>query len=224
MSEYLIINILIVIVPLIMSFERKIEFYKNFNALAISIMLVGVPFIIWDSIAAARGDWIFNYKYTIGLKFFNLPIEEILFFITVPYAIIFLYETFIYYIKGRPSKFKNIYLVGLSPLVILIGLIFYNQNYTFIVFIFLGIIFSIIGFSNLNFIKNKNVIYFILLAFIPFIIVNYFLTSLPILIYNPDAIWGTRFLTIPLEDFIYSLSLVTAYLFTYEFAKEKWLN
>ena len=224
MSEYLIINILIVIVPLIMSFEKKIKFYKKFNQVAISIMLVGIPFLIWDSIAISRGDWMFNHKYIIGINFFNLPIEEILFFITVPYSIIFLYETFIYYLKGKPSKFKNAYLVGLSPVLILTGFIFFQQNYTFTVFIFLAIIFSLIGFSKLNFIRNKNFIYFILISFIPFLIVNYFLTSLPILVYNPSAIWGERFLTIPLEDFVYSVSLVLSYLFTYELAKEKWLR
>ncbi len=48
MSTYLLINLLIVIVPLIMSFERKIEFYKNYNSLIFSIVAVGVPFLVWD--------------------------------------------------------------------------------------------------------------------------------------------------------------------------------
>ncbi len=69
MSEYLIINILIIIVPLFLSFEKKIKFYKKFPQLLISIIIVGGAFIIWDAAAANRGDWMFNPEFVNGLKY-----------------------------------------------------------------------------------------------------------------------------------------------------------
>ena len=205
-----------------MSFERKIKFYKNYNHLIFSIFAVGIPFLIWDIIAEKRKDWVFNSKFITGIKIFNLPVEEILFFVTVPYSLIFLYETFIYYKRPKRINIDGNYLLLLSFVSLTVSVFFIRLNYTFTLFFFLFILFSVIAFSKVNFFKNRNLIFFFLFTFIPFFIVNYFLTSLPVVIYNSNAIWGIRILTIPLEDFFYSLSLVTGYLFTYEFAKEKW--
>ena len=222
MSAYLLINILIVIIPLLMSFERKIKFYKNYNNLTFSMFSVGVPFLIWDIIAENKGDWMFNNKFICGLKIFNLPIEEILFFITVPYSIMFLYETFIYYLTPKKISFNRNYLFLFAIIFLITAIIYYQQNYTFTVFLFLSILLLLVNISKLNFIKNQYLIYFIFFTFVPFFAVNYFLTSLPVVIYNSKAILGIRITTIPLEDFFYSLCLIIGYLFTYEFAKEKW--
>ena len=99
MSSYLWINLLIISVPLILSFESKIKFHRKFPALFTSISIVGTPYILWDIIATKRGDWSFESNHLIGMYLWNLPIEEILFFITVPYASIFLYETICLYIS-----------------------------------------------------------------------------------------------------------------------------
>ena len=205
-----------------MSFERKIKFYKNYNNLTFSMFSVGVPFLIWDIIAENKGDWMFNNKFICGLKIFNLPIEEILFFITVPYSIMFLYETFIYYLTPKKISFNRNYLFLFAIIFLITAIIYYQQNYTFTVFLFLSILLLLVNISKLNFIKNQYLIYFILFTFVPFFAVNYFLTSLPVVIYNSKAILGIRITTIPLEDFFYSLCLIIGYLFTYEFAKEKW--
>jgi len=45
--------------------------------------------------------------------------------------------------------------------------------------------------------------------------VNYILTSLPVVTYNSEAIWGKRILTIPVEDFLYSYVLLSLCLYVY---------
>ncbi len=59
-------------------------------------------------------------------------------------------------------------------------------------------------------------IVFVMLLFFVF---NYFLTSLPVVAYNPVAITNLRLTTIPIEDFFYNFSLLTIYLVCYRLAK-----
>ncbi len=225
MSEYLIINILIIIVPLLLSFEKKIKYYKKFPQLLISIIIVGGAFIIWDSAAANRGDWMFNSEFTIGLKIFDLPLEEILFFITVPYSTIFIYETGKFYLTKTTKKNfhidKSIFLF-LSFMFLFLSYNFSDQYYTFTVLIFCSVFLLIAVFFFKDLLESKLYWIFILVSYLPFLLVNYFLTSLPIVLYNPKAIWGLRFVTIPVEDFFYSFSLISFYLLVYLKSERLW--
>ena len=96
-----------------------------------------------------------------------------------------------------------------------IGLAFNNQYYTATIFILLGI--TLLGLFKINpeLFRSKIYWYFIALTYLPFFIVNYSLTSIPVVIYNSNAIWGIRITTIPLEDFFYSFTMLTLYLFVY---------
>lgn len=226
MSEYLLINILIIIVPLILSFEKKIKFYKKFPQLLISIIIVSGAFIIWDSAAAYRGDWIFNPEFLNGLKFFDLPLEEILFFITVPYSIIFIYETMRYYygenLNDKILVINKKYFIVVSILLVTFSIIFSDQYYTFTVLIFCAAFLLLTSFLFKEILSSKLYWIFILFSYLPFLLVNYLLTSLPIVMYNSKAIWGLRFITIPVEDFFYSFSLISFYLLVYLKSERLW--
>lgn len=225
MSEYLLLNIFIIIVPLILTFEKKIQFYKKLPALLVSIVLVGGGYIVWDTIATWRGDWAFNPKYLIGVNFLNLPLEEILFFITVPYSTIFLYETGKLYLKEKEIKINKIIFILLSAVLLVTALINSGQYYTFTVLVFSSAFILLNLFSSVGRLLQSK-IYWLWIAFtyIPFFVANYILTSLPIVTYSPDAIWGLRVTTIPVEDFFYSFSMLSFYLFVYLLAEEKWLK
>jgi lycopene cyclase domain-containing protein len=223
MSEYLLINLGIIAVPLLLTFERKMSFYKKLPAVFVSMLLVGSVYIIWDIYAAYNFHWYFNAEYTGNIKILGLPLEEILFFITVPYAMLFLYETFIYYLKDKIR-----YNPDLKNSVIIIFLIFFlsavllmDKPYTFLVLVSCAFYFFISSSFYSDNIKSGLFWIFILFSFIPFILVNYLLTSLPVVIYNPGAIIGYRILTIPVEDFFYSFSLISFYVMAYT-AFNKW--
>jgi lycopene cyclase domain-containing protein len=62
---------------------------------------------------------------------------------------------------------------------------------------------------------------FIIVAFIPFFVMNYLLTSIPIVLYNSQAMWNIRITTIPVEDFFYNFSLLSFYLMVYLFFKAR---
>ena len=224
MSEYLLINIFIIIVPLLLLFEQKLKFYKKLPAVIISILVVSTVYIIWDSFATKAGDWAFNPKYLMGIYFFDLPLEEILFFITVPYSIIFIYETVKFYLKEREIFFSRYIYFSVMILLIAGTIMFANQNYTMIVMIYCLAFFIFALFFFPAILKSKIFWITILISYMPFLIVNYILTSLPIVTYNSSGIWGNRFLTIPLEDFFYSFSMISLWLLVYLLAdgKLKW--
>jgi lycopene cyclase domain-containing protein len=221
MSEYLLINILIVIVPLILSFEKKIRFIKKFKSYLVSIAVISTAYIIWDSVAVYRNDWGFNTAYLSGINILNLPLEEILFFITVPYSCIFIYETVNVYIKESKVRFsKYAYLLG-SFLLIVAAIIFLSQYYTFTVLLFTAAFLIIASVFFPAILKSSTYWLTILITYVPFFAVNYILTSLPIVTYNSSAIWDKRFLTIPLEDFFYSFSMISFWLLVYLISEKK---
>ncbi|MBK8982628.1 MAG: lycopene cyclase domain-containing protein [Ignavibacteria bacterium] len=225
MSVYLLINIFIIIIPLIMSFEKKIRFIKKLPAVFLTLFTVGIFFIAWDINATEKGDWSFNPEFVSGLKIAGLPYEEILFFITVPYSILFIYESLRHYLNERTYDINRMLLLTGMIIFATASYYFIDLNYTSNVMTAMLIVLLVALLSGRTFGITNVLLITLLVSFIPFIIVNYFLTSLPVLIYNPVAITGIRFITIPVEDFFYSFSMISAWLMVYSLLiKSKLLN
>lgn len=100
MSKYMLILIVSGIVPLILSFWPPLKFYRNLKGLALSLGLILLIFGGWDVWATYRGHWYFNSRGVWPFKIINLPLEEVLFFLVIPFCCIFTWEA-INYIKGR---------------------------------------------------------------------------------------------------------------------------
>ena len=91
-SLYLWINILTLLFPLLLSFDKKVAFYKRWKYLFPAIAVTATFFLIWDEWFTQMHIWDFNAKYLMGYYMGHLPAEEVLFFFTVPYASIFIFE------------------------------------------------------------------------------------------------------------------------------------
>ena len=222
--NYLLIDALILLFPFLLSFKWKFKYYKFYKPLFASILIVGITYIIWDAIVTFRGDWWFNKEYLSGIEIIGLPIEEIMFFIVVPYSCIFIYENLGYFLKEKDIYFNKWIYLGLSVIFIVIGLMFYYQDYTILAMFACSLFFIISTFLYPNILKKRNYWFYIIISFIPFIIFNYLLTSLIVVYYNPKAIWGIRITTIPLEDFFYNFSMLSFYLLAYIYFKKKWIK
>lgn len=98
-SEYFIVLSICIVIPLIKSFSSKINFYRNLPALLFSLAIPFTVFIIWDVYATLKGHWDFNPSYITGWKIFILPVEEVLFFIVIPFCAIFTWEVVKYFYK-----------------------------------------------------------------------------------------------------------------------------
>lgn len=215
MSSYFLIHLGIIVLPLIFSFERKITFYKKWRPISLAIIAVGIPFLVWDVIFAKKGYWGFSYEHAGTFRILDLPVEEILFFITVAYACMFVYENAALYIKELqyPTPRQLSFWMALFGLAA--GLMFLHKPYTSVVFFSTSFVLLLTYFIEPYPFGSRHFLLYLAGSFAGFFIVNYLLTSPPIVWYSENAIVGARVLTIPIEDFLYCFALCSLWLITY---------
>lgn len=92
MSDYLFILIVSGTIPLLASFYPPLKFYTHIRALLFSIFFILIIFGTWDVYATYRGHWQFNPASVWKWRVINLPLEEVLFFVVIPFCCIFTWE------------------------------------------------------------------------------------------------------------------------------------
>jgi lycopene cyclase domain-containing protein len=208
--------------PLALSFDNKVAFYKNWKYLFPAMVIPALLYILWDIYFTSKGVWHFNETYITGIKLYNLPLEEVLFFFIVPYCCVFIYACIRSYFPNLVHKksadlFLQIMAIGL----IITGLIYKGKDYTSWTFILTGF-FIVMLFKFRIFFKNFDAVSFLVsyaICLIPFLIVNGFLTAIPVVIYNDAENLGIRIYTIPFEDAFYGMLLVLMNIAIYEKVK-----
>ena len=88
-----------------------------------------------------RGDWSFNPEFVMGISFPGLPLEELLFFIFVPYSLLLLYEQAAFIFKDRTVPWKQGAGYATGMILILVSFLFIGKNYTFMALFSAGIVF-----------------------------------------------------------------------------------
>ncbi|HUX13673.1 MAG TPA: lycopene cyclase domain-containing protein [Spirochaetia bacterium] len=210
MSLYLILDLAILFVPLVLSFDRRVAFYRRWPSAIVAIVIVGGVFIAWDVFATRRGDWSFNPAQTGELRIWGLPLEEMLFFLTAPYACLFVYEVVRAY-TPEIGLFVTPWMgSGLGIAFIAAGLFFYTQPYTLTVLVVFGLFFLLASAVAPHLLMSSWFWTALGICYLPILFVDGVLTAIPVVLYGPSHIWGVRVYTIPLEDFFYSLILIAA--------------
>jgi lycopene cyclase domain-containing protein len=210
--------------PLALSFDKKVAFYKKWKYIFPSMIVPCLLYIAWDMYFTHLGVWSFNPAYVTGIKIGNLPIEEVLFFVIVPYCCLFIYECLRCYFPNFKNKKWADTILQLVGLVLLVsGIIFYNRYYTGWTFIFNGVFIALIYLFKKIFIAFDAAAFLVSYAImlVPFLIVNGFLTAIPVVLYNDAENLGIRIYTIPFEDTFYGMLLVLMIIVLYEKLREK---
>ena len=96
-----------------------------------------------------------------------------------------------------------------------------NNEYTFLAIISVGLTIIFGSLLNSKIFSSSSYWIYIVLTLLLFLIFNYILTSIPVVQYSQNAITGFRFITIPIEDFLFNFSMLTNYLLLYKWALEK---
>jgi lycopene cyclase domain-containing protein len=203
-----------------LSFDKKVRFFHKWKPACIAMLLPAFFYLVWDSCFTNLQVWFFNEKYVVQQTFlYNLPLEEVLFFFIVPFCCTFIYECIrSYFPRIQTTKLSDAILFLIA--VILGGIAFFTSHlyYTFYTCLFLSA-FIFVFFIFRKYFSSFNsgaflVAYLIIL--IPFLVVNGFLTSIPVITYNNAENLATRIYTIPVEDVFYGMLMVMMNIAGYE--------
>lgn len=204
-SLYLLLDIGTIFFPLALSFNAKGHFYKRWKSALTAITSVGLFFILWDIWFTKIGVWGFNSAYLLGLDIANLPIEEWLFFICIPYACLFLYDQLI--VLNKSAKWLNLNVLEGVIALVCIGFLItgFGKLYTTSVSALTLVLLVIFRVLNP---QNRPTFYLAYgIILIPFTLINGvltgFTTASPVVWYNNQENLQRRFGSIPVEDFIY---------------------
>lgn len=222
--EYLLFNIFCFISPIVTSTLLPVKKIRiNIRAFALAILLPAVAFIVYD-VLATNVFWSFNQKYILGLTLFSVPFEEILFFITVPSACLFLWIHIQY--RMKKETISSLLPKSLAIILLVVGLfsLFNGLLYTGSVLIILAGVMILDSFMSAHIFRKKQWYMFLILVILLTLIFNYYLTARPIVLYSQDYRTGLMILTIPIEDFIFGLGLISMNAVLYKVLSERRIN
>lgn len=216
-AEYLLFNLAVVFFPLVLSVWPPTDFRPLFRPALLACVLVAIPYVIWDALVAGA-HWDFNPEYVLGIALAGLPLEEILFFITVPFACLY---TWIILLEGdigsvRPGL-RLTYPLGFATLPVGGWALSLGKGYTGLMLISLGVA------AALDLVLRTHLLlkprFWALLGVVAgfTLIFNGYLTARPVVTYGEQYQIGFRVLTIPIEDFGYGTGLVYAVMVVFTF-------
>jgi len=209
---YLLLNVATVFFPFALSFDKKVAFWRSWRYVLPAQAATGFVFIAWDIAFTKLGVWGFNPAHVMGIYAAGLPWEEWAFFLTVPYACVFVYACLQAYIPAlrRHAQWEK-YAYRLSwaivALMLVMGVLYFDRWYTSVTAFALAAWLVL----NLLVIKPKYLGSFYLsylVCLLPFGIVNGILTALPVVWYNNAENLALRIGTIPIEDTAYNMLML----------------
>lgn len=214
MSYYGYILLFSFLGPFALSFDKKVAYIKKVPRLILPVLIVSGLFLVWDQWFTEKGVWGFTIAHTAHIFLGKLPLEEILFFVVVPYNCIFIYEVMGAYFrienKARLNRVFFGVFFGLGALLILqqpSG--WYTLSSVLLAFALSAVLLIV----NPNWLTQFVVSF--LVCLLPFLIVNGLLTgaatTLPVVWYNPAEFSGWRIITIPVEDLFYNFDLLVGF-------------
>jgi lycopene cyclase domain-containing protein len=185
---------------------------------------VGAVFVVWDAWFTNIGVWWFNDQYLLGIRFAGLPLEELLFFICIPFACLFTYFCLDKFFKldWKPLP-EKIFVIVSIVIALCIAFWFRERIYTFITFLSTACSLFVLKFLlKVKWIGKVSFVYLLLMP--GFLMVNGILTGTglesPIVNYNSDEFMGIRMLTIPVEDTVYGYELILWNIFLFQLFKK----
>ncbi len=230
---YMLVNLSCISIPFIFSFHPKLNFYKKWRPFIIGTFSMLVLFVAGDMYFTSIGVWGFNKTYLTGMFIGNMPLEEILFFICIPYASVFTYHCFSIFTAGKTLSNHFITLIWIIAITcFIVGFFNYDKWYTssthFLTGLFL--VFHLVVLKS-RYLKTFMLTFLVLL--IPFILSNGVLTGItfweyPLINTNPEGVtdmivWynnaenlSIRIFSMPVDDLSYGLTMLLLVVTIYE--------
>lgn len=219
--EYLLFNLTVLLGPVASQFSRQIKSVSRWRLKLRVSVIVMIPYVIWDALVAGS-HWQFNTAYTLDFRFFGLPIEEWLFFITVPFGCLLVWETLPQVDRwlARLRSLRHIRNVLYAALPVGIWVFSTGKQYTGLVLCCFGCV----GLMDMLLrtdllLRSKTYLYLAIVAGL-ILVFNGYLTARPVVMYGEVYQMGYRIWTIPIEDFGYGFTLMLFNTMLYEKLKD----
>ncbi len=225
-NEVKMSSIFFIFIALLISFIIFYLFrYPTNNAIllrySITALFTTFPFItIWNIWFTQLGVWNYNAFYFSGIYIFQTPIESIIILGILPVAFICLHEwtknkfQILHKIEAY-HRFTTLLFSGIAA-----SLLFWYHHKVFTGITLLLLLFNLL--THLIVIKRHymNWLYFsILIVILPLFVSNIFLANVPIMLFKNSETIGFQILNIPVELFIFQISVLMLNTGVYEWTK-----
>lgn len=215
---YLWLDIAVIIFPFILSFDKKVHYVSVWKTVFGAMCCIGIPFLIHDYFFTKMAIWGFNEAYLTGYYALNLPIEEVLFFVVVPFSCTFIYVCCQSYFPNHHfRRFNQLFYALIALYAIVVLCLGFGRWYSTMV--------ALVALLFLAMLLNSRHSYThlpiaVAISMIPFFLMNSILTGSctpePIVWYDNLENLGFRWGTIPVEDLLYSFILVAGNIVAFE--------
>ena len=214
--EYLLFNLIVIGGPVVSHFNRQIKGMSRWRLKLLTNGIVMIPYVIWD-VLVTGSHWHFNEAYTLDFRLLGLPMGEWLFFITVPFGCLLVWETLPdAKLSTRLRVLRYVRAVLYVALPIGVWIFSTGKQYTGLVFCCFGIVGVADTFLRTDlFLQSKTYSYFAIVSGL-ILVFNGYLTARPVVLYGETYQMGYRILTIPVEDFGYGFTLMLFNAMLYE--------
>ncbi len=214
--EYLLFNCIVLLGPVISQFNREIKHLSQWRLKLCTNGIIAIPFVIWDVIVTGS-HWRFNEAYTLDFRLLGLPIEEWLFFITVPFGCLLVWETLPRVkLSTQLRPLRHVRTVLYVALPIGIWIFSTGVQYTGLVLCCLGLVALADTLLKTGLLGQPKTYLFLAILAILILVFNGYLTARPVVLYGEAFQSGYRILRIPIEDFGYGFALVLFNAMLYE--------
>jgi lycopene cyclase domain-containing protein len=211
---YAVFNLVIVTGPLVVTLVWFRDFWRHWRALLLSFFMVSLTWIVLDAASHASGWWSYNREFIVGPRLIGLPLEELAFFFTVPFACMVVWHALeSRYKGGLPAAASHWLLGAITTACLVLAAVFVDRQRTLID---AGItVLTAAALWGTPLVRQKAWWYWNGVVILLFIVCNSILTAAPVVVYDESVMTGWRIGTIPFEDFLYNFSLLNLVLLVY---------
>ncbi len=209
-AEYLLFDALVFLPPFLFSLTRVAGVRARLPALFFAIAATAVPFVAWDAAVAGR-HWSFEPTRVLGVRLFGLPIEEVLFFVAVPFACLFTWETLLG--GPRAALSSRLRLAPFAVMALLLPAAYAlsaGREYTAAALAALALSAALDRALGTRLFEHPRYWLFLAVVSALGLLFNGYLTGRPIVLYGAPYFLGLRLGPVPLEDFVYGAAMTSS--------------
>lgn len=215
-AEYLLFNLAVFVPLLLLSLRFPSVFARRWRAVGAAVLVGALPFVTWDALVAGR-HWWFNDRYVLGPRIAGLPFEEVLFFVSVPFACLFTWQSV--FAPGadagdaqRRWPYEMLWLA--APLGV--ALLAAGREYTGATLLALAAVAGLDRALETALLTRAAFLRFLGVVTVLMMVCNGYLTWRPVVLYDPRYQLDVRVGSIPIEDFGYGIALVMLVVIVFE--------